>query len=81
MDVSIMDGKNVKNPVTLARIIIKNSNHALLSGNGALEFAKEEDVRLGLTLILLQTFKLKCFGRNVIRSLYSNYSEREYMEP
>ncbi|AEI50604.1 isoaspartyl peptidase/L-asparaginase family protein [Runella slithyformis] len=57
MDASIMDGKtkkagavsmvkNVKNPITLAKFIMNNTHHVLLSGNGALEFAKAEDIAL-----------------------------------
>ncbi|MBZ9728064.1 isoaspartyl peptidase/L-asparaginase [Salegentibacter sp. JZCK2] len=57
MDASIMDGKknnagavsmvrNVKNPVTLARFIMENTSHVFLSGAGALEIAKEEDLAL-----------------------------------
>jgi beta-aspartyl-peptidase (threonine type) len=57
MDASIMDGKtvkagavsmvkNVKNPVTLARLIMENTNHVMLSGNGALEFAENENIQL-----------------------------------
>jgi beta-aspartyl-peptidase (threonine type) len=57
MDASVMDGKsikagavsmvqNVKNPVSLARYIMENTNHVMLSGNGALEFAKNESIEL-----------------------------------
>lgn len=57
MDAAIMDGEklkagavsmvtNVKNPVTLARFVMENTNHVMLSGNGALEFAKNEDIEL-----------------------------------
>lgn len=57
MDASIMDGRkmnagavsmvrNVKNPVTLARFIMENTSHVFLSGQGALEIAKEEDLEL-----------------------------------
>jgi beta-aspartyl-peptidase (threonine type) len=57
MDAAIMDGKdikagaismvrNVKNPVTLARFVMEHTNHVMLSGNGALEFAKGEDIVL-----------------------------------
>jgi beta-aspartyl-peptidase (threonine type) len=57
MDAAIMDGQhpkagavsmvqNVKNPVTLARFVMENTNHVMLSGNGALEFAKGEDIVL-----------------------------------
>jgi beta-aspartyl-peptidase (threonine type) len=52
MDASIMDGKNlsagavagiwgIKNPVLLAKEIMQNSEHVLMMGNGALEFAKQ----------------------------------------
>jgi beta-aspartyl-peptidase (threonine type) len=57
MDASIMDGKmkkagavsmvkNVKNPITLAKFILNNTHHVLLSGNGALELAKAENIEL-----------------------------------
>jgi L-asparaginase / beta-aspartyl-peptidase len=52
MDAAIMDGKSklagavagvssVKNPVSLARKIMEKSEHVLLSGQGALDFAKK----------------------------------------
>ncbi|MFI5203208.1 MAG: isoaspartyl peptidase/L-asparaginase family protein [Flavobacteriales bacterium] len=52
MDASIMDGKNlmagavagithVKNPITLARAVMEKSEHVLLTGAGAMEFAKK----------------------------------------
>lgn len=58
LDASIMTGhdlnagavagvKNVKSPIALARKIMTNSDHVLLSGKGASEFAKKE----GLTLV------------------------------
>src|SRR5204862_4421414 len=51
MDASIMDGKtlmagavaavrNIRNPVELAHTIMTKSEHVMLSGNGAFEFAK-----------------------------------------
>lgn len=57
MDASIMDGKtlqagavaavrNVKNPVKLARKIINGSSHILLCGEGAAEFARENNIEL-----------------------------------
>ena len=57
MDASIMDGskhnagavsmvRNVKNPVTLARYIMENTSHVFLSGAGALQIAKEENLAL-----------------------------------
>ena len=57
MDASIMDGKtleagavsmvkNVKNPITLARYIMKHTTHVMLSDSGALELAKDENIQL-----------------------------------
>src|SRR4051812_31399208 len=51
MDASIMEGKNkmagavslvtgVKNPVSLARLVMEKSEHVFMAGEGALEFAK-----------------------------------------
>ncbi len=51
MDASIMDGltlkagavsiiKEVKNPISLAKAIMENTNHVMLSGEGAMEAAK-----------------------------------------
>ena len=55
MDASIMNGKNlkagavalvhgVKNPISLARIVMKKTNHVFLSGNGALDVARNEGI-------------------------------------
>jgi L-asparaginase / beta-aspartyl-peptidase len=55
MDASIMNGKTmeagavagvqkVKNPVLLAKSIMESSEHVLLSGDGALLFAKEQEL-------------------------------------
>ena len=57
MDASIMDGKNlmagavsavrnVRNPVELAHAIMNKSQHVMLNGNGALEFAKEHGLQI-----------------------------------
>ncbi|MBS4064390.1 MAG: isoaspartyl peptidase/L-asparaginase [Chitinophagaceae bacterium] len=57
MDASIMDGKtlqagavtcvqHVKNPVLLSRTIMENSEHVMLSADGALQFAKEHQLKL-----------------------------------
>lgn len=58
LDASIMDGKtlnagasagttNVRNPIDLARAVMDNSKHVMLSGKGAEIFAEEQ----GLTLV------------------------------
>ena len=55
MDASIMDGKNlkagaiafvknVKNPIKLARLVLEKTQHCLLAGEGANEFAHEMKV-------------------------------------
>lgn len=57
LDASIMDGKTlnagasagtktVKNPINLARKIMENSPHVMLSGDGAEAFAKEQGLEL-----------------------------------
>ncbi len=57
MDASLMNGsdlragavasvQNVKNPITLARIVMDRSNHVLISGAGAFEFAHKQKVEL-----------------------------------
>lgn len=57
MDASIMDGKtlqagavtcvqHVKNPVLLSRTIMEKSEHVMLSADGALQFAKEHQLKL-----------------------------------
>ncbi len=57
LDASIMDGstlnagavagvKTIKNPINLAREVMQNSPHVLLSGNGAELFAKERNIEM-----------------------------------
>ena len=57
LDASIMTGhdlnagaiagvKNIKNPISAARIVMTNSNHVLLSGDGASEFAQEQGLEI-----------------------------------
>lgn len=56
MDAAIMDGKklkagaiafvkNVKNPIKLARLVMEKTEHILLAGDGANEFAREMKVK------------------------------------
>ncbi len=55
MDASIMNGKDlssgavtgvttIKNPISLARLVMEKTNHVLLSGNGADDFGKQMGV-------------------------------------
>src|SRR6188768_1937371 len=57
MDAAIMDGaalragsvafvKNVKNPIRLARLVMERTEHILLAGDGANEFAREMGIEL-----------------------------------
>ena len=57
MDASIMDGathragaaafvRNVKNPIRLARLVMEKTEHILLAGDGANEFAREMKIEL-----------------------------------
>ena len=57
MDACIMEGKalksgavagvmNVKNPVELARAVMEKSEHVLLAGLGAMEFAKKQQIAM-----------------------------------
>lgn len=57
MDAALMDGSNleagavagislVKNPILLAEAVLKNSSHVLISGEKAVEFAKENKLEI-----------------------------------
>lgn len=57
LDASIMDGStlaagavacvtDIKNPITAARYVMTNSNHVLLTGAGASEFAKDQGLEI-----------------------------------
>lgn len=57
LDASIMDGKtlaagaaagikHVKSPITLARLVMEKSPHVMMIGDGAEEFAKENDLEM-----------------------------------
>jgi beta-aspartyl-peptidase (threonine type) len=57
MDAAIMDGstlkagavafvRNVKNPISLARLVMEKTEHVLLAGDGAIQFAEEMGVEL-----------------------------------
>eukprot|EP00095_Tigriopus_kingsejongensis_P011091 maker-scaffold1964_size23767-snap-gene-0.0 protein:Tk11091 transcript:maker-scaffold1964_size23767-snap-gene-0.0-mRNA-1 annotation:"isoaspartyl peptidase" len=57
MDASIMDGKTlnagavslitgIKNPISLARDVMEKSEHVFLAGEGAMQFAKQQNYKL-----------------------------------
>lgn len=75
MDAAIMDGKtgqagavtcvrHVKNPIDLARLVMEKSEHVLLSGEGAEEFAREQ----GLTLMPEEYFFTEYRWQQLIRA-------------
>ncbi|MBL7940523.1 MAG: isoaspartyl peptidase/L-asparaginase [Flavobacteriales bacterium] len=68
MDASLMNGsdlragavasvQNVKNPITLARIVMDRSNHVLISGAGAFEFAHKQKAVLEDDLYFFDDFR------------------------
>ncbi|WP_353776868.1 isoaspartyl peptidase/L-asparaginase [Winogradskyella sp. 3972H.M.0a.05] len=70
MDASIMDGKtlnagavslisNIKNPVSLARDVMENSEHVFLAGEGAMKFAKDQGYELKPTDYFYDEFRHK----------------------
>lgn len=56
MDAAIMDGRdlsagavgmvqNIRNPISLARLVMENTDHVMLAGEGALELAKAYNIK------------------------------------
>lgn len=93
MDASIMDGKNleagavagvssVKNPIGLARLILEKSGHVLLVGNGALEFAKQQNVTLENEAYFYDELRyqqlLEARKNNVMQLDHSPLNEKKY---
>ena len=70
MDASIMDGKdlsagavaavkNIRNPIELAYTVMKKSEHVLLIGNGAEEFAKQNGIAFEADEYFFSEFRYK----------------------
>ncbi|MFH2142540.1 MAG: isoaspartyl peptidase/L-asparaginase [Bacteroidota bacterium] len=83
LDASIMDGNtlnagavagvtDIKNPISAARKVMTNSNHVLLTGNGASEFAKEQ----GLEIVDPKYFYTEENYR-ILQDVIKNESEKE----
>jgi len=83
LDASIMDGETlnagavsgisgIKNPITLARAIMEQSPHVMLSGEGALEFARTK----GLEIVPLEYFKTEK-RLNALRKMKSADQEKD----
>src|SRR5262249_13269916 len=43
---AVAAGKNVKNPIAPARLVMEETDHVLLSGRGAIEFAHDMKVKM-----------------------------------
>lgn len=76
MDASIMDGKDlragavsmvrsVKNPVTLARCVMAKTKHVFLSGYGALDLAKTNEIVLEPESYFITDHQYRSFIKNV----------------
>jgi len=89
MDASLMNGsdlragavagvQNVKNPVTLARRVMDNSNHVLISGNGAFEFAHKQKVELEDDQYFFDEFRYQQWKETVGTDVFQlDHSDKE----
>ncbi len=93
MDASIMSGmdlragavasvQNVKNPVTLARRVMEGSDHVLISGLGAFEFAHHQKVLLEDDQYFFDQFRYdqweRTRGTNVVQLDHSDDAEKKF---
>jgi len=81
MDACIMDGarlmsgavafvSNIRNPITLARLVMEETEHCLLAGNGAVEFAREHGrVTIG------EATRLTGASRNTLKQHFRTLTE------
>jgi beta-aspartyl-peptidase (threonine type) len=78
MDAAIMDGgrlragavaavRNIKNPITLARLVMTRTDHALLTGDGANEFAEQVGVKNAGRVFLYRTSLAAIAGGAFVR--------------
>lgn len=89
MDASIMDGKtlnagavsainNVKNPILLAKCILENSEFVYLSGNGAEEFAKLENLKFENDEYFYDEFRFHQYQKALLeKKVQLDHSENE----
>jgi beta-aspartyl-peptidase (threonine type) len=89
MDASLMNGadlragavasvQNVKNPIRLARRVMDHSNHVLLSGNGAFEFAHKQKVELEDDAYFFDEFRYQQWKETVGTDIFQlDHSDKE----
>lgn len=89
MDASLMRGsdlsagavagvQNVKNPVSLARKVMEHSNHVLISGLGAFEFAHQHKVELEDDQYFFDEFRYQQWKDTVGTDVYKlDHSDKE----
>ncbi|MDQ3714284.1 MAG: isoaspartyl peptidase/L-asparaginase [Acidobacteriota bacterium] len=92
MDASIMDGKthnagavaliqNVKNPIKLARLVMEKTEHFLLAGDGASNFAREMKIEFAPDEYFFNDFRyqqlLEARKENRVKLDHSEKEERE----
>jgi len=88
MDASIMNGKNlkagavaqihgVKNPISLARIVMQKTKHVFLSGNGALDVARKEGILFEPDTYFITEHQLKAFQKANVQQLTHQTSKKK----
>jgi beta-aspartyl-peptidase (threonine type) len=89
MDASLMSGadlragavagvQNVKNPITLARRVMEFSDHVLISGTGAFEFAHKQKVELEDDTYFYDEFRYQQWKETVGTDTYTlDHSDKE----
>jgi len=91
LDAAIMDGSTmeagaltglttVKNPISLARIVMKESNHIFFSGNGAEQYADETDVERVENDHFFTQHRFEQWERAQEQSLLNSNREQSFFE-
>lgn len=93
MDAALMNGKNlkagavsavklVKNPVLLAKAVMENSRHVMLSGDDALEFARKQEIELESKDYFYDDFRYKQWqkarARDAVALDHDENEEKKY---
>ncbi len=89
LDASIMDGQtlnagavagitNVKNPINLAYEVMANSDHVLLSGSGAQEFAKTRNIEMVDTSYFATPSRLEALKRAQNKTALLNWEDKKF---